>query len=130
MEQITREMSATMDELRRAGKQTVDVGKIIDGITFQARLLALNAALEAAQGGNERKGVATIQQEVSATPAKVHDIDCLVGAIAQIGRLTRHAAASAEQSATVSRTLEEVAMKLRRASERSQELLDQPGVSC
>jgi methyl-accepting chemotaxis protein len=73
----------TMGEIYRSCERITDIIGVIDGITFQTNILALNASVEAARAGDQGRGFAVVASEVrtlaqrSAAAAK--EIRVLIG---------------------------------------------------
>jgi methyl-accepting chemotaxis protein len=78
---------ATMQDINARSRLIADIIGVIDGITFQTNILALNAGVEAARAGDQGRGFAVVAGEVrslaqrSATASK--EISALISASVQ-----------------------------------------------
>lgn len=66
-------MLVAMNEIKSSSDEIADIIKIIDDISFQTNILALNASVEAARVGNAGKGFAVVANEVRNLASKTAD---------------------------------------------------------
>jgi hypothetical protein len=59
-----RAMKDAMSRIQSAGKEVIQINRLIDEIAFQTNILALNAAIEAARAGAAGLGFAVVADEV------------------------------------------------------------------
>ena len=67
MDNIKKAVEASAEVINRLGKRSQEIGqilKVIDEVTDQTGLLALNAAILAAQAGEHGKGFSVIAEEI------------------------------------------------------------------
>ncbi len=90
MQNIKEAVEATADVVNRLGKRSQEIGqilKVIDEVTDQTSLLALNAAILAAQAGEHGKGFAVVAEEIKElaerTAASTQEISGLIDAVRQ-----------------------------------------------
>lgn len=130
MEKIKEEVSATARAIDKLGEKSTEIGKIIstiDEIADTTNLLALNAAILAAQAGEHGKGFAVVAAEVKnlaeRTASSTKEIAELIGqvqegikdTVSSIGRsLTR-----VEDGARLSRDAGEALTKITESTEAS-----------
>jgi methyl-accepting chemotaxis protein len=88
MNNIKETVEATADVVNRLGKRSQEIGqilKVIDEVTDQTSLLALNAAILAAQAGEHGKGFAVVAEEIKdlaeRTAASTQEITSLIVAV-------------------------------------------------
>jgi methyl-accepting chemotaxis protein len=88
MQNIKEAVEATAAVVNRLGKRSQEIGqilKVIDEVTDQTSLLALNAAILAAQAGEHGKGFAVVAEEIKdlaeRTAASTQEISSLIASV-------------------------------------------------
>jgi len=88
MQNIKAAVEATAAVVNRLGKRSQEIGqilKVIDEVTDQTSLLALNAAILAAQAGEHGKGFAVVAEEIKdlaeRTAASTQEISSLIASV-------------------------------------------------
>jgi methyl-accepting chemotaxis protein len=88
MQNIKETVEATATVVNRLGKRSHEIGqilKVIDEVTDQTSLLALNAAILAAQAGEHGKGFAVVAEEIKdlaeRTAASTQEISGLIASV-------------------------------------------------
>ena len=61
---VVSSMVTTVDEINTSARRISDIIEVIDGITFQTNMLALNVAVEAARAGEQGLGFAVVASQV------------------------------------------------------------------
>ena len=88
-------LDEAVQAISTSAKETAQIMKTIDMISFQTNLLALNAAVEAARAGEAGKGFAVVAEEVRALAIRSAD------AAKQTAALIEHSVASAQRGAEI-----------------------------
>ena len=88
-EAASSEMSTTMNNLLRQTEEVNEILQMIEGITTQTTLLALNASIEAARAGEAGKGFAVVADEINKLASQTEEATKQIKII--ISELTRQA---------------------------------------
>jgi phosphate/phosphite/phosphonate ABC transporter binding protein len=133
MQNIRLSVEKTANCMRKLGSRSDDIGKIlnvIDEITDQTTLLALNAAILAAQAGEHGKGFSVVADEIKdlaeRTSFSTHEIAALIQAVQQEVRDAIHAMdeglMSVEEGFGVARNAGDALRKIVESSKQSAEM--------
>lgn len=87
--------SNKIESLEKKASEIQSITDVIDGISSQTNLLALNAAIEAARAGEQGRGFAVVADEVRALAAKTAD------ATHQIGEMLNQISKETNETTTV-----------------------------
>ncbi len=87
--------SGKIKSLSEKAAEIQSITNVIDGISGQTNLLALNAAIEAARAGEQGRGFAVVADEVRALASKTAE------ATEQIGNMLNQVSAETEQTTSV-----------------------------
>lgn len=91
--------SDMIQSLEKKALEIQSITDVIDGISSQTNLLALNAAIEAARAGEQGRGFAVVADEVRALAAKTAD------ATHQIGEMLNQISKETNETTTVMSTI-------------------------
>ncbi|MFA5074376.1 MAG: methyl-accepting chemotaxis protein, partial [Nitrospirota bacterium] len=132
MQNIREAVEATAAVINRLGKRSQEIGqilKVVDEVTDQTGLLALNAAILAAQAGERGKGFAVVAEEIKdlaeRTAASTQEIATLVLAVQEetaesvhaMGKGLRAVETGSSLVTVTNEVLEQVAESSRRSSD-------------
>jgi methyl-accepting chemotaxis protein len=132
MQNIKDSVEATAAVVNRLGKRSQEIGqilKVIDEVTDQTSLLALNAAILAAQAGEHGKGFAVVAEEIKdlaeRTAASTQEITSLIASVQEetaesvqaMGRGLQAVEAGVSLVNVTSEVLEQVAESSRQSAE-------------
>jgi methyl-accepting chemotaxis protein len=88
-------MRQAMAKIQSAGKEVIEINRLIDEIAFQTNILSLNAAIEAARAGSAGAGFSVVAEEVRRLAAR-----CAEAAGETAGKI-RKSSDAAEQAAAI-----------------------------
>lgn len=96
-------LGRSMEQLVERSEEVSEITKIIQGIAVQAKLLALNASIQAAHAGDAGRGFAVVAREIKqlsdSTTASTREIETVVRSIrGEIGLASQEARASGERA--------------------------------
>ena len=105
----------TMQAITASSRKIADIISVIDGITFQTNILALNAAAEAARAGDQGRGFAVVAAEVRTLAQRSAD------AAKEIKTLIEDSVSKVEsgsrQVGAAGRTMDEIVLQVQRVSD-------------
>ncbi|MBX8609329.1 methyl-accepting chemotaxis protein [Pseudomonas capsici] len=134
IQQMTRDVAVTSDQVRSLAQQSQAIGKVLDviqAIAQQTNLLALNAAIEAARAGEAGRGFAVVADEVRAlahrTQTSAQEIEVMVGgiqndteqAVISMQNSSSKAEATLDVAQSAGQALEEITQAINEISERN-----------
>ena len=100
------EMLDTMQKLQKAAMEMQKINKVIDDLSFQTHILALNASIEAARAGNAGKGFSVVAEEVQNLAARSSKSSKETAVL--IETVFRHAKIGLEQSEMIVSNFSEI----------------------
>lgn len=111
--QMARMMDA-MTDISNSSQSIAKIMKVIDDISFQTNILALNASVEAARAGVHGKGFAVVAEEVRTLASKSSDAaseisDMIDDTIGKINHGTEIAQVTSEELTKIVSDIEEIA---------------------
>ncbi|MBN6716032.1 methyl-accepting chemotaxis protein [Pseudomonas capsici] len=134
IQQMTRDVAVTSNQVRSLAQQSQAIGKVLDviqAIAQQTNLLALNAAIEAARAGEAGRGFAVVADEVRAlahrTQTSAQEIEVMVGgiqndteqAVISMQNSSSKAEATLDVAQSAGQALEEITQAINEISERN-----------
>lgn len=134
IQQMTRDVAVSSDQVRSLAQQSQAIGKVLDviqAIAQQTNLLALNAAIEAARAGEAGRGFAVVADEVRAlahrTQTSAQEIEVMVGgiqndteqAVISMQNSSSKAEATLDVAQSAGQALEEITQAINEISERN-----------
>ncbi|MFJ4142031.1 methyl-accepting chemotaxis protein [Pseudomonas sp. NPDC089734] len=134
IQQMTKDVAVTSDQVRSLAEQSQAIGKVLDviqAIAQQTNLLALNAAIEAARAGEAGRGFAVVADEVRAlahrTQTSAQEIEVMVGgiqtdteqAVISMQNSSSKAEATLDIAQSAGQALEEITKAINEISERN-----------
>jgi len=103
MDNIRDQIQDTSKRIKRLGESSQEIGGIISmisGITEQTRVLALNAALQAAQAGEAGRGFAIVAEEVQHLAERSADATMQISSLVRLIQNDTHDAVAAMERST------------------------------
>ncbi|MCP4756283.1 MAG: hypothetical protein GY866_35925 [Proteobacteria bacterium] len=116
-------ITAAMKEIREGSDKITDIIEVINEITHQTKMLATNAAIEAARAGDQGKGFAVVADEVSKLAENSKS------AAKEIGQLIKDSARKAEKGNELAEKGEDVLKEILEKSIKVADLVNEVSTS-